>query len=175
MNTHISYLMYLESILGWPKDWRRNPISRVMELARIGDIPGIQAIDSLYKVIGPSEWQMVAEIGASHGYQGVVEYAFTQYDLNGMRIGIIARDAGYPKIASASDGYAWVTNDTYSKEYDPFPLQFGPSGDPMEDKGKDIIDWRMQDWDESMLPEEVIPIDDEYTIVEYQDNEDDDL
>lgn len=154
----MNYIEYLDQTYPDIKDLHSNPMGTIYRLAMLGDLYGIQAIEYIYSVIDPNGWERIAEIAAKYGYQDIIEYAASQYNLDDESLAVIARSSGYGEIASDLDGYDYVVQDSYTNEYDPFPYQYGPVGIPMEDKGQDVIDWRSSDFSEEMLPEEPLSL-----------------
>lgn len=154
----LSYIDNISKKYPVMRHWYEHTDMAIVSMTRIGNLDALKAMHCLCDCISPEQWQTIADTAARYGYLHIIEWVQSMYDIDWQSTAFIARDAGYPEIASYADGYEYVIED------DDFPLNLsGPTGDPMEDKAKYIFDYRMQDWKEEFLPEEslVIASDDE--------------
>lgn len=151
----INYLYDLSRKYPIMRNWSSHPEKAILEMAREGNLEAIQSMECICECISRTLWQEIANTAAQHGRTDIVEWVNTKYSVNWEDVGVIARDAGYPEIASYADGYDQVIETDLSNDYDDYPINLsGPVGDPMEDRGEYILDWRMQDYGEEFLPEE---------------------
>jgi len=164
------------------KDWEKI----VIFLAKKNLEPGIRNMDCICDCIDDNLWQEIANIGAEYGYDNLVSLAYENSNINLGDVSVIARQNDHREIARVIDGQYYIIDNKFSSDYDDFPANFGPTGDPNEDKAEWIFDYRMQDYKEDMLPEEpnifndeddsyYIPVQDYVPPDEFDDDEDEDL
>jgi len=151
----LGYLSDLASSYPIMHDWMEHAEDAIIAMSKVGDLYAIQSMNSICECITPNMWQEIANTSALYGYIDIIQWIQSQYDINWQTVGFIARDAGYPEIAAYADGYEYIIS------RDDYPLNYGPTGDPMEDRGEWIFDYRMQEGKEEFLPEEPIATDTE--------------
>lgn len=149
------------------KNWMYHPEIAILDMTKVGDLDAIAGIECICKCISSSLWQQIANIAAQYGHMHIIEWINTRTSVNWQEVAFHARDSGQREIASYADGYDIVLSSDLSYDTDDFPLNLaGPVGDPTEDKGEFIFDWRLQDYKEEFLPEELLYIDDEEEVFE---------
>lgn len=137
------------------KDWMQHPEEAIIEMTRIGNLQAIKGMECICECITPDLWQVIANIASLYNHMDIITWVNSNYNINWQTVAFIARDEGNEEIASYADGYDTVIEADWSDEYDEFPLNLsGPVGEPIEDKGEFIFDWRLQDYQEEFLPEE---------------------
>jgi len=151
----IEYLRDLGTRYPTMRNWISHPLNAILDMTRIGNVEAIHSMQCICECIRDEWWQSIANTAARHGHMNIIVYVHSNYNVNWQTVATIARDVGNEEIASYSDGFDYVTQTGWSSDYDDFPLNLsGSVGDPMEDKGEYIIDWRMEDYKEEFLPEE---------------------
>lgn len=156
----ILYLNTLGSQYPLMKQWNIHPWKSILAMVRNGNLTAIQSIEYICKCITPSGWQDLAEIATRYRRLDIIEWigSYAPIEINWTTIASIARDKGDMETASYADGFPYLLEDLAVTDYEPWPLDLGPEGDPMADKGKWIFDWRMENYKEDMVPEESLPI-----------------
>ena len=151
----IRYLSDLSLQYPIMKNWIQHPEESIIEMTRVGNLQAIMGMERICECITPALWQTIADTAARYNHMDIITWVNSNYNVNWQTVAFIARDAGNEEIASYADGYGTVIEADWSDEYDEFPLNLsGPVGEPMEDKGEFIFDWRLQDYQEEFLPEE---------------------
>lgn len=131
--------------------WEDHPEDAIIHMARVGNLYAIKSMNCYQDIIDDTLMQEIANVAARYGHMGIVQWAMDSSSIDTQLIARIARDAGYTEIASYADGYEYII------EEEEFPLNVsGLTGEPNEDKAKWIFDYRLQDYREEFLPEDLL-------------------
>lgn len=159
-NDLIQYLNDLSLQYPIMKGWSIHPWKSMLGMVREGNLRAIQVIQDICRCLTSDGWQELANAAATYGRLDILEWIRedSPININWSIIAFIARRRGYSEIASYGDGYPYIMNDLPTEDYDPYPLNMGPEGDPTADKGKWVFDYRLENYKEDMIPEEALPI-----------------
>lgn len=131
--------------------WEDHPEDAIIHMARVGNLYAIKSMNCYQDIIDDTLMQEIANVAARYGHMGIVQWAMDSSSIDTQLVARIARDAGYTEIASYADGYEYII------EEEEFPLNVsGLTGEPNEDKAKWIFDYRLQDYREEFLPEDLL-------------------
>lgn len=137
------------------KNWKQHPHQAILTMTREGSLEALKGMNCICQCITLGMWQTIANVAARYGHMDIIVWVRSNMNINWQTVAFIARDSNHDEIASYADGYEYVIEADWSDEFDEFPLNLsGPVGEPMEDKGEYIFDWRMQDYQEEFMPEE---------------------
>lgn len=155
----VQYLSDLSQQYSIMKNWNLHPEQAILEMVRVGNLEAIRGMNCICDCITDELWQQIANTAAQYGHMDIIVWVNSNKTVNWQSVAFHARDAGHEEIAAYSDGYEYVIDRDWSDEFDEFPINLsGPTGDPVEDRGEWIFDWRLQDFSEDFLPDEPLYI-----------------